>query len=57
MLKMCSYDLMFKELLIIKTKFSEPNRNSKLYFILCSVRTNSKFWNEPNTKYLFDSKN
>ena len=29
----------------------------KGYGISTTVRTNSKFKNEPNTKYLFDSKN
>ena len=27
------------------------------HMVYDSVRTNSKYWNKPNTEYLFDSKN
>ena len=42
------------------TNEDKPEDLDDLFSRMCeefSVRTNSKFWNEPNTEYLFNSKN
>ena len=60
-LKQYKYTQLFSEVIKIRAQLSTDNVQFNyqicIISIYTSVRTNSRFWNESNTEYLFDSKN